>query len=173
MPLKCCSVGVVSNNVEPYIGKQGLLSMDDLDKAIINHLQKGFPICDAPYRVVAEQLGTSEAELLSRLQSLLDNGVLSRFGPMYHAEQMGGALSLAAMQVPEERFDAVADMVNTFPEVAHNYARNHALNMWFVLATEKPEQIANVITAIEQQTGIAVHNMPKIKEYFVGLQLEV
>lgn len=147
--------------------------MDDLDKAIVNQLQKGFPICDAPYRKVAEQLGTSEAELLKRLQSLLDNGVLSRFGPMYHAEQMGGALTLAAMQVPDECFEEVTDIVNAFPEVAHNYARNHALNMWFVLATEKPEQIASVIAAIEQQTGIPVHNMPKIKEYFVGLQLEV
>ena len=147
--------------------------MDDLNKSIVNQLQKGFPVCDSPYRVVAEQLGTNEAELLARLQNLLDNGVLSRFGPMYHAEQMGGALTLAAMQVPEERFDAVAEIVNAFPEVAHNYARNHALNMWFVLATERPEQVRTVIAAIEQQTGIQVHNMPKIKEYFVGLQLEV
>lgn len=147
--------------------------MDDLDKAIINRLQQGFPVCDAPYRKVAEELGMSEAQLLTRLQSLLSDGVLSRFGPMYHAEQMGGALTLAAMHVPEERFDAVADIVNAFPEVAHNYARNHALNMWFVLATEKPEQIQTVIAAIEQQTGLSVHNMPKIKEYYVGLQFEV
>jgi len=146
--------------------------MDDLDKAIINRLQQGFPVCDAPYQKVAIELGANETELLNRLKMLLDDVVLSRFGPMYHAEQMGGALTLAAMQVPEERFDAVAEMVNNFPEVAHNYARNHALNMWFVLATERPEQIESVISAIEQQTGLHVHNMPKIKEYFVGLKLE-
>ncbi|WAR44376.1 Lrp/AsnC family transcriptional regulator [Methylomonas rapida] len=146
--------------------------MDDIDKAIINRLQQGLPICESPYRYVAEQLGVAEAELLERLQNLLNQGVLSRFGPMYHAEQMGGALTLAAMKVPGERFDEIADIVNGFPEVAHNYARNHALNMWFVLATEKPEQVQAVIDAIERQTGLTVYNMPKIKEYYVGLQLE-
>lgn len=146
--------------------------MDDLDKAIINRLQQGFPICESPYRHVAEQLGIDETELLNRLQNLLNDGVLSRFGPMYHAEQMGGALTLAALKVPEDRFDQVSEIVNRFPEVAHNYARNHTLNMWFVLATEKPEQVQTVIDAIEQQTRLTVYNMPKIKEYYVGLQLE-
>ncbi len=154
------------------IAKNGKPRMDDLDKAIVNRLQTGFPICAAPYRKVAEELGMLEADLLERLTRLLAGGVLSRFGPMYHAERMGGALSLAAMQVPDDRFDAVAGIVNAFPEVAHNYARNHALNMWFVLATERPEQIQAVIAAIEQQTGLAVHNMPKIREYFVDLRFE-
>jgi hypothetical protein len=62
--------------------------------------------------------------------------------------------------------------VNAFPEVAHNYARNHTLNMWFVLATEKPEQVVTVIHEIERRTGLTVFNMPKINEYYVGLQLE-
>ena len=146
--------------------------MDDIDKAIINQLQQGFPICTSPYRQVAEQLGISEADLLNRLRSLLADGVLSRFGPMYHAEQMGGALTLAAMKVPDERFDEVTGIVNAFPEVAHNYSRTHALNMWFVLATERPEQVQEVIDVIEQQTGLTVYNMPKIEEYYVGLQLE-
>ncbi len=146
--------------------------MDATDKTIVNRLQQGFPICASPYQRVAEELGIAEAELLTRLQALLIDGVLSRFGPMYHAEQMGGALTLAALKVPDERFDEVTDIVNAFPEVAHNYARNHLLNMWFVLATEKPEQVQSVIAEIERQTGLAVYNMPKISEYYVGLQLE-
>ncbi|MEI8574583.1 Lrp/AsnC family transcriptional regulator [Methylomonas sp. LW13] len=146
--------------------------MDAIDKAIINRLQQGFPICAAPYQRVAEELGLVEAELLSRLQNMLAEGVLSRFGPMYHAEQMGGALTLAALKVPEARFDEVTEIVNSFPEVAHNYARNHLLNMWFVLATEQPEQVAMVIAEIERRTGLPVFNMPKISEYYVGLQLE-
>ena len=146
--------------------------MDELDKAIINRLQSGFPICVRPYQRVADELAIDELQLIERLQQLLNVGVLSRFGPMYHAEHMGGALTLAALKVPESRFDAVTDIVNTFPEVAHNYARQHALNMWFVLATERPEQVEQVITAIEQQTGLTVYNMPKLSEYYVGLQLE-
>ena len=146
--------------------------MDELDKLIINTLQDGFPICDAPYRQVAEQLGLSEQELLNRLKALLDNGTLTRFGPLYNAEQMGGALTLAAVKAPLERYDEITDIINAFPEVAHNYARSHELNMWFVLATETPGQIQQTISAIEQQTGLTVYNMPKNKEYFVNLKLE-
>jgi DNA-binding Lrp family transcriptional regulator len=146
--------------------------MDEVDRRIINALQNGFPVCAAPYRQAAEQLGLTEQELIARLKALLDNGALTRFGPLYNAEQMGGALTLAAVNIPADQFDEVTRIVNSFPEVAHNYARDHELNMWFVLATETPEQILQTITDIEQQTGLTVYNMPKIKEYFVHLKLE-
>jgi len=146
--------------------------MDEIDRIIINTLQDGFPVCDSPYKQVALALNITESELLNRLQNLLDNGTLTRFGPLYHAELMGGALTLAAVKAPLEQFDEITEIINAFPEVAHNYARNHDLNMWFVIATETPEQIQQTITAIEQQTGLTVYNMPKINEYFVGLKLE-
>ena len=146
--------------------------MDELDKRIINTLQTGFPICHAPYRQVAKKLGLTEAELIKRLEALLDNGTLTRFGPMYHAEHMGGALTLAAVKAPADLFEQVAETVNSFPEIAHNYARNHDLNMWFVIATETPEQIQQTLNAIECKTGLSVYNMPKIREYFVNLKLE-
>lgn len=147
--------------------------MDEFDRKIINELQKGFPVCDAPYRQVAKSLGMSETELLARLKSLLEQGVLSRFGPMYHAERMGGALTLAAMEVPEAEFEHVTTIVNSFPEVAHNYRREHRLNMWFVLATDTLAGIEYVQKKIAEQTGLPVYAMPKIKEYFVNLFLPV
>jgi DNA-binding Lrp family transcriptional regulator len=145
---------------------------DDIDALVINHLQDGFPVCDSPYLQVAIELGLTEADVLIRLKKLLENGTLTRFGALYHAEKMGGALTLAAIKVPEADFENVTKIVNVFPEVAHNYARNHELNMWFVVATETPEQLTNTLTAIELQTGLTVFNMPKINEYFVGLKLE-
>ena len=147
--------------------------MDELDRRIINDLQGGFPICETPYAEVAKRLGTTEDVLIKRLQTLLDEGTLSRFGPMYHAERLGGGLTLAAIAVPEQRFEAVAEMVNSHAEVAHNYARDHALNMWFVLATETPQRIDEVIAEIETETGLDVINMPKQEEYFIGLRLAV
>lgn len=146
--------------------------MDEIDKRIINHLQEGFPVCDSPYAKVANELGIDEQTLLHRLQVLLDQGVLTRFGPLYHAELLGGGLTLAAVKAPIEQFDRIADIINAFPEVAHNYARQHELNMWFVLATERPEQIDAAIDKIEKQTGLRVYNMPKIQEYYVGLRFE-
>lgn len=145
--------------------------MDDLDRRIVNALQGGFPIVERPYAAAAAVLGIGEADLIARLGRMLADGALSRFGPMFDAERMGGAFCLCAMQVPEDRFDDVAAAVDAMPEVAHNYARAHAFNMWFVLATERPEQIADAVAAIERATGLAVHAMPKEAEYHVGLRL--
>jgi DNA-binding Lrp family transcriptional regulator len=145
--------------------------MDELDRAIINDLQGGFPISEHPFGEVAAKFNMTEQELIARIASLLENKVLSRFGPMYHAERMGGSLSLAAMKIPESDFERVTEIVNAMPEVAHNYARDNILSMWFVLATETPQAHAEALKKIEQKTGYPVYDMPKIKEYFVGLKL--
>ena len=145
--------------------------MDALDRAIINRLQGGFPLCERPYAAVAEQLGSSEDEVLARVERLLRDRVLTRFGPMFHAERLGGGLSLVAMKIPPGDFERVAEIVNAMPEVAHNYAREHALNMWFVLATETPEGQREALDRIERETGFPAYAMPKIREYFVELKL--
>lgn len=146
--------------------------MDDIDRRIVNALQSGFPICERPYLKAADDLGIAEQTLIDRLERLLADGILSRFGPMYHAERMGGALTLAAIKVPEHRFDEIADIVNAFPEVAHNYQRTHEFNMWFVVATETLAQLQQALTDIEAKTGLKVYDLPKITEYYVGLKLE-
>lgn len=147
--------------------------MDSLDKKIINHLQNGFPISDTPYADVAEELGCDEATLLQKLKSMLEQKQLTRFGPMYHAERMGGAFSLVAMKIPEDDFERVADIVNGFSEVAHNYQRDHEFNMWFVLATETPQQVDSINDEIARQTGYPIYNMPKLEEFYINLNLHV
>lgn len=147
--------------------------MDAIDKVLVNQLQDGIELCQHPFAGLADQLDITEAEIVRRLRRMREEGVLSRFGPMYHAERMGGSLTLAAIKVPEVDFDRVTDIVNSFDEVAHNYQREHELNMWFVVATEKPEQIAAVIEQIEALTGLRVYNMPKEEEFYVGLRFEL
>jgi hypothetical protein len=84
---------------------------------------------------------------------------------------MGGSFVLAAIAAPEDRYDEVVQQVNAFPEVAHNYRREHALNMWFVLATATRQGIAETIAAIEAATGLPVFAFPKEREYFVEMKL--
>ena len=148
-----------------------MAEIDDLDRRIINALQGGFPLVDEPYREVAETLGITEGELIRRLEDLLARRVLTRFGPMFQVEAMGGAFVLAALAVPEARFDEVTLLVNSLPEVAHNYRREHALNMWFVLATETPQGIGDAVARIESLTGLPVNAFPKEREYFVEMKL--
>ena len=145
--------------------------MDAIDRQLINRWQGGFPVCERPYAVVAEMLGIEEHDLLQRLQRMLDEGELSRFGPLYNIERMGGAFCLAAMKIPEAVFDEIAEQVNRFPEVAHNYRREHEFNMWFVLATELRSDIGRIAEQIENQTGFKVFLFPKLDEFFVELKL--
>jgi len=145
--------------------------MDELDRRIVNSLQGGFPLCERPFADMARELGTTEDELLSRLKALLASNVLTRFGPLFDAERLGGAFSLCALSVPREDFERVAAIVNTHPQVAHNYERAHRLNMWFVLAALSRAEIDGAIEEIEAETGYPVLDLPREEEYFVGLRL--
>ena len=145
--------------------------MDDRDRTLIDALHGGFPLVERPYAAVAAGLAMSEAELIERLSRLLAAGTLTRFGPLFDVAKLGGAFTLAAMRVPEDRFDAVAEIVNSFPEVAHNYRRDHDLNMWFVVASEREGGIAETLARIRERTGLEVLDLPKEQEYFLELRL--
>ena len=145
--------------------------LDRTDRLILNYLQDGFPVAPHPFRMVAEELDISEADLLERLAAMKDARVITRFGPFFDAAAMGGAFCLCAMAVPVDQFEAVVTKVNAFPEVAHNYERTHRLNMWFVLATETEGAIADVAGKIEQETGLKVHCFPKLQEFFIGFRV--
>jgi len=145
--------------------------MDELDRRIVNALQGGFPLCERPFAEAAGRLGLDEQTLLEKIRSLTEQNVLTRFGPLFDAERLGGAFSLCAMSVPQEDFERVTTLVNAHPQVAHNYERAHRLNMWFVLAAASPSEIGETIEAIERETGYPVINLPREEEYFVELRL--
>ncbi|MCL2714091.1 MAG: Lrp/AsnC family transcriptional regulator [Alphaproteobacteria bacterium] len=142
-------------------------------KAIINGLQGGFPLTPRPFRDAAAGLGLSEGELIEEIGELVADGQVSRFGPLWNVQSLGGAVCLAAMAVPAARFEEVAGCVNAYAEVAHNYERDHELNMWFVVAAEDAARINQVFAGIERQTGLTVWPMPKTREFFVGFRVEV
>lgn len=147
-------------------------ALDDTDRAILNALQDGFPLTPRPYDDAAEPLGIAGSELISRLTRMRQIGAITRFGPFFDAAAMGGAFCLCAMEVPEDRFDEVLAQVNAHPEVAHNYERTHALNMWFVLATDRPDGIERTAQEIEAETGLKVMLFPKLEEYFIGFRVQ-
>lgn len=149
------------------------MNLDFVDRAIINNLQGGFPLTPNPFADAGRALGLSEGELIARLRRLVDGKALSRFGPLWNAEGLDGAVCLCALAAPAERFDAIADLVNAHPEVAHNYQRDHRLNMWFVISTDRPGRIGEVAQEIEAETGLEVLLMPKQKEFFVGFRVSV
>lgn len=145
------------------------LSPEDID--LIDRLHGGFPLSERPFQEVAQAMGWTEAQVISRLRELLADGTLTRFGPLFQIEKAGGQFVLAALAAPESRFEEVTATVNAFPEVAHNYRREHALNMWFVVAAESESAASDVIARIEAATQCKVYAFPKEREFFVELRL--
>ncbi|MGE5640193.1 MAG: Lrp/AsnC family transcriptional regulator [Clostridia bacterium] len=145
--------------------------MDETDRGIVNALQGGFPLCERPFAEAAQRIGMTEGDLILRLKKLLERKELTRFGPLFDAEKLGGAFSLCALSVPAADFERVAALVNAHPEVAHNYERQHAYNMWFVLASDDPRRLPEVISRIEKETGYPVLDLPREEEFFVEMRL--
>jgi len=149
------------------------MNLTNLERNFINQFQGNFPLQPRPFRSIASQLNTSEDELIETVSRLKQQKLLTRFGPLYDAARLGGGLTLAALSVPEDRYESVTEQVNCYAEVAHNYRREHELNMWFVLATETPQQIDSTLHAIEQSTELKVYNFPKQREFYIGLWLHL
>ncbi|MFO7925806.1 Lrp/AsnC family transcriptional regulator [Natronomonas sp.] len=147
--------------------------LDRIDRAIINAYQGGFPVVERPFEPAAAALRErgveiTADELLERIRTLDDDGVLTRFGALINAAEIGGAATLVAMHAPEERFEDIAEAVNAHREVAHNYEREHPhLNMWFVVSVADPESVDRVLDAIETETGQRTYNLPKRQEFRV------
>jgi siroheme decarboxylase len=145
--------------------------ISDIDRKLINSLQDDLPLTSHPFAAIAEELGLSEEDVIDRTRRLRDDGLLTRFGPFFDAEALGGAFCLCAIAVPADQFEEVLTKVNAYSEVAHNYERNHRLNMWFVLATESKAEIDRTVAAIEQDTGLQVLLFPKEREFFIGFRV--
>ena len=158
---------------DPGLRRKGSITLDNIDRIIINKLQGGFPICERPFSDISTQTGIDEDTLIKRIERLIKDGVISRFGPMYNIEKLGGIYTLAAMKLPQHDLMRVADIINSYPEVAHNYIRDHDFNLWFVLAIDSKERKNLLLQEMESVTGYPVHDMPKLEEFYVGLKFNV
>jgi len=150
---------------------QQRVELTEFEAQIINELQSGFPIAVRPFDILAQQFERPAVEIIETIEDLLNRGVITRFGPLFNIEKMDGVFSLCALKVPVQRFKQVTAKVNRFPQVAHNYERDHEWNMWFVLATETPQELKKVFDEIIWTTGCEGMNLPKQQEFFVNLEL--
>ncbi|MCU4924467.1 Lrp/AsnC family transcriptional regulator [Halobacteria archaeon AArc-dxtr1] len=147
-------------------------SIDDVDAAIVDGYQSGFPITERPFHQVGEELGVDEDEAIERVRELRSAGILRRFGPVLNPPVIGSS-TLAAVRAPEDRFDEIADVINGYRQVNHNYARDHEWNMWFVVTAGSRERRDEILAEIEARTGCAVLVLPMLTDYYIDLEFPV
>lgn len=139
-----------------------------LEKCLLNEYQRGFPLCASPYEEIAGQLGVSESAVIDALASLQQRGFISRVGPVI-APNRAGASTLAAMAVPAGRLQEVADIVSGYEEVNHNYEREHAFNLWFVVTAVDQARVAQVLDEISAVSGLQVLDLPLERSFYIDL----
>jgi DNA-binding Lrp family transcriptional regulator len=144
------------------------IALTALEKCLLNEYQRGFPLCPEPYAEIAAQLGVAEIDVIQTLESLQRRGFISRVGPVF-APQRAGASTLAALAVPEDRLESVANLVSAYAEVNHNYQREHAWNLWFVVTAPDQQRVEQVLADIEAATGLAVLNLPLERAFYIDL----
>ncbi|MEZ3116118.1 Lrp/AsnC family transcriptional regulator [Halobaculum sp. MBLA0147] len=146
--------------------------LDETDAALIDDYQSDFPVAEEPFRLVADALGTTEADVLDRVERLRETGVFRRFGAVLNPPVIGSS-TLAAVAAPEDRFDAVAETINDYRQVNHNYRRDHEWNMWFVVTAASRERRDEILAEIEAETGCTVLNLPMLTDYYIDLEFPV
>ena len=143
--------------------------MDDaLEFRLLNDFQRDFPLCPAPFAELAARLGVGEKAVLGGLEKLRREGKISRVGAVFAPKRIG-ASTLAAMAVPPERLAAVAAAVNRFPEVNHNYEREHRYNLWFVVTAASEGRLQATLAAIEKGAGHSLLALPLLEEFHIDL----
>ena len=149
-----------------------LTHTDDLDRRLLNDFQHDFPLVDEPYAEIARRLGTSEAEVLARLTRLTRDGAISRIGTVVRPNTVGVS-TLAAMAVPPERLEEVAQIVNGCRGVNHNYEREHRLNLWFVATAPDAAALQAALDDIAARSGLEVLTFPLLEDYHIDLGFEL
>ncbi len=148
--------------------KQAKKPLSELHKRLLNDFQHGLPMTPTPYLDMAKQLGVTEDEVLQSLETLCEEGTVSRVGAVFRPNRIGVS-TLAAMSVPEERLEEVAAIVNAYPQVNHNYEREHAFNMWFVMTATNDAQLESTLQDLEVRTGLSVMSLPMVEDYHIDL----
>ncbi len=149
------------------------MQIDEIDKKILNIIQTGFPVAHAPYAEIGAKTGISEDEAFERVSSLQEGGIIRRIGASFDSRGLGWTSTLCAMKVPADKIVDVTKVVGRYPNVTHNYEREHVYNLWFTVIAPDQEEIQRILSEIERDSGYGpVRDMPMIKKFKIKVDFK-
>ncbi|MBN2312080.1 MAG: AsnC family transcriptional regulator [Candidatus Hydrogenedentes bacterium] len=150
------------------------MSLDDLDRRILDAAQSAFPLESRPFAALARRLGSTEHEVLSRLRGLRESGLIRELGPVFDLRRLGYTSTLCAARVAEPFIDPVAQLLDTMDEVTHNYLRDDPFNMWFTVIAPSPERIESILARIRSADGVGeVLSLPVERTFKINVQFDI
>jgi len=146
--------------------------MDTIDKKLLNLMQNEIPIDKRPFKALGEKLMLTENDVLKRVNKLKDDGIIRRIGGIFNSRRMGYTSTLCAAKVSENKIEEVAECINGYHEVTHNYIREDEYNMWFTIITHSEESLNNILEEIKSKTALdEIISLPSIKLFKVKVAL--
>jgi DNA-binding Lrp family transcriptional regulator len=142
--------------------------LSDLEKQLLDNFQHEFPLTSAPFLDIARQTGSDEQTVLETFERLQQEGYISRIGPVFRANSIGVS-TLCAMAVAQDDIDDVAQLINVYQQVNHNYQRTHHYNLWFVVTAASQFELERLLEDIQQRSGYAILNLPMERDYHIDL----
>ncbi|MCL6088096.1 MAG: AsnC family transcriptional regulator [Actinobacteria bacterium] len=143
--------------------------MDNIDRKLLNLIQDNFPVDSRPYLKLARRLGISEKDVISKINYFKKKGIIRRLGVIFDSKKLGYESTLCAIKVPKSNINEVAEIINSIPDVTHNYLRKHKYNMWFTLIAPDNEAINRIFMEIRRDTGIEdIINLPAVKVFKIN-----
>jgi len=151
-----------------------LRNVDDIDRKILNRIQREFPIAEEPFRILGEELGIGEDDLIGRIRRMKEEGLIRRIGAVFEGRKLGFVSTLCAARVPEESLQRFVETVNALPGVTHNYRRSGEYNIWFTLIAHSEERLRSEIDAIKTGTGVEdILEMRAVRTFKIDARFEV
>ena len=148
--------------------------MDEIDKKILNILQKEFPLEERPFLIVAEKCGISEDEALSRIQKLKDESIIRRIGAVFDGEKLSRVSTLCAARVPNDEINNFVQIVNANKNVTHNYRRNNEYNIWFTVSAATAEELEEFLADVKKKTGVTdIQDMRAVRTFKINASFDV
>jgi DNA-binding Lrp family transcriptional regulator len=147
--------------------------LDEIDKKILNTIQLDFPLVHRPFLQLGDRLGLKEDEVIERIKRLHAESAIRRIGPIINTKKTGGVSTLVALKAPPEKIDEVAQIINGYDEVSHNYLRPAEYNIWFTLSTESEKRMQEILKEIGERTGCEVMNLPTKRLFKIGVKFEI
>lgn len=148
--------------------------MDEIDKTILNIIQKEFPLEEQPFLIIGKRCGISEEETISRVQKMKEAGIIRRIGAVFDGAKLGRVSTLCAARVPEEKIDSFVIIVNANKNVTHNYQRNHEYNIWFTISASNAKELENFLEEVKNKTGIIdILDMRSVRTFKINASFDL